>query len=1366
MTVEFPIYSALISHLFKTFFCSLRIIVSTIDRRFGFLLLICIISVKLVAQITPPSNLRLTTANGLPNNSVTGIMQDRAGFVWIATDDGLARYDGRAVKVFRHRTGDSVSLADNRIRELLPTSDGTFVLATESGTVQRFDPITEQFATLLDRQFLDRNKALVNHIQLSADGRHIWGLLPNVRLIDYDIQRQTLRVYGLPALLGNVDRMDDFVLTSNGQLYGECRIGLFHFDTKTGRHRLIRYPFTKAPGNYWPIDYHQITQTPNGEIAVFVNQHIALYNPVQERFRTIPIPDPLQQRDIWYHIKTLSDNRLYVGYADRLYRLDANDRLVRIPLPEPITTQTASWLLDRSGVLWVGGRLTGLNRIYLHRLPFGFVPKRKSFSEDLLEQELGVSLPNNYVIWDIDHWPRYALGPNNRGYLIDPEYVYRHTPGSTVLTGLENLRTIDGEWCCNLCLKVSREGKIWLYRNNWGLVASEPDGRNNIFYPNSQLPLIDKTPGHDAADIQPLNGSVWVGSQYGMGLFRYDIARQRYDAPLLKGNKSAGSTSFSNINCLSADPIDSTVLWIGTAGEGLWRLNTRTMVFRRFSESEGFPNGTVVSLETDGQGMLWCATNTGLVRVNSRTMAWRHFTATDGLAESSFLQTSSARLPDGRLVFGTPNGRVIFNPASIRDDSFDPPIVLTSLLVNNKPMEANRPASTYTLTAPINALSELRLDHTQNFLTIAFAGLDYGKAERLTYRYQLTEVDDDWVNVGTQNTANYTQLKPGRYLFRVNSTTADGRWSRQVKQLSIVITPPFWATWWAYSLYVLVFIGGVLGFIRFRIRQIRQQQGLELKRREAEQLRALDEMKTRFFSNITHEFRTPLTLILSPTEKLLQQPADLTTTRRVVASVHENARQLLRLINQLLDLLKLEDGSMRVSLVRGDAMAFVQRLVENLQPLAVSRGLTLEIIAPVSEGVAVGREWIFDADKWEKILTNLLANALKFTPSGGQVVLALTPQTTDQVVLQLTDTGTGIAARHIPYIFDRFYQVDSSQTRAYEGTGIGLALVKELVDLLGGTITVQSRTEAPTGTTFTLTLPLQPATGHSDAPKLVLPGSDAIAFRPPLSGNRTINRKLAVADDAPLVLIVDDNEELRSFIAGNLMNRYRVRTAADGEEGWELCLEELPDVVITDVMMPRLDGYQLTHRIKSTPATNHIAVIMLTARVAYESRIAGLEQGADDYLTKPFHSDELSLRLDNMLTQRANLRAYQHRQLSLPPAGDVPVVDAFVALLHEVIEARLSDITLDVGELAEAVSMSRRTLNRKLAVTTNLSAVEFIRNYRLQRAAQLLKAGRPVAEIAYNVGFESPAYFAKVFKLMYQQTPSEFQNQQRATGNS
>ena len=526
--------------------------------------------------------------------------------------------------------------------------------------------------------------------------------------------------------------------------------------------------------------------------------------------------------------------------------------------------------------------------------------------------------------------------------------------------------------------------------------------------------------------------------------------------------------------------------------------------------------------------------------------------------------------------------------------------------------------------------------------------------------------------------------------------------------------------------------------------------------RDSIRVKAVSDLKARFFDNITHEFRTPLSLILAPVETLLGEDNHNERTRRHLTTVRRSAHQLLDLINQLLDLAKLEAGSLPVSNARGDVVAFVEQTVDGFQAMAAQKAIGLTFSAHVPT-----LDTFFDADKWGKILINLLANALKFTPAGGHVTVAL--HQPDAMIIRLTvhDTGIGIDAEHLPRIFDRFYQVDSSLTRAYEGSGIGLALANELAGRMGGQITVTStpggQNGGESGTTFTVVLPLQQATGGTSSPTTE-PVADVPA---PRATQATPTDDAGPDDDQPLLLVVEDNAELLAFVADALADQYRVLTAPNGRAGLDIARRELPDLVVSDLMMPEMDGYELTRHLKTDPATDHIAVVLLTARSAQQQRLDGLAGGADDYLTKPFDLAELRLRLRNIARRQQTLRDYYHRQSrqATPPPASPPeptVQDLFLQKLHQIIEAHLDDSAFRAESLADEVAMSIRNLTRKLCTLAGESPARLIRTYRLRRATDLLRAGHPVAETAYMVGFEHPANFATAFKEVYSQTPTEF----------
>ncbi len=529
--------------------------------------------------------------------------------------------------------------------------------------------------------------------------------------------------------------------------------------------------------------------------------------------------------------------------------------------------------------------------------------------------------------------------------------------------------------------------------------------------------------------------------------------------------------------------------------------------------------------------------------------------------------------------------------------------------------------------------------------------------------------------------------------------------------------------------------------------------------RESHQLKIIDELKTRFFDNITHEFRTPLTLILAPVEQLLKRFQESVELQHSLGMVERNARQLLRLINQLLDLAKLESGHLTLSLQAGDPGDFVGQIVRAFEPVAREKNLLLvyenELTAPYS----------FDADKLEQIAHNLIANALKFTQKG-KVTVRLSANST--VRLTVTDTGIGIVPEKLPYIFNRFYQIQRpgvtgpSYQFSNSGTGIGLALVKELTELMGGNVQVESvsaQTEpVASGTTFAVELPLlrvERTTADEPLIRPLLPVPEAVTLVRPLHKDTDTEDN---GTEKPLVLVVEDNAELNAFIAGELADRYRILTANNGDEGWELAQAELPDVVLSDIMMPGLDGYQLTHKLKTDRATDHIAVVLLTAKTAQPSRMQGLEQGADDYISKPFHVDELRLRIHNLLARQQTLRTHFQQQFSHPyePLQPETLGNSFIKSLYQLIENHLDDSQFRVDELAREVGMSRRTLHRKLISVTSLSVTDFIRQYRLKRGGELLRLGHNVSETAYMIGYESPGHFSTVFREFFGKTPSEW----------
>ncbi|GAB3713798.1 hypothetical protein GCM10027592_53290 [Spirosoma flavus] len=529
--------------------------------------------------------------------------------------------------------------------------------------------------------------------------------------------------------------------------------------------------------------------------------------------------------------------------------------------------------------------------------------------------------------------------------------------------------------------------------------------------------------------------------------------------------------------------------------------------------------------------------------------------------------------------------------------------------------------------------------------------------------------------------------------------------------------------------------------------------------REMVELKVMDDMKTRFFANITHELRTPLSLIVSPVDNLLETAELPPAHQYQLATVQRNARQLLRLFNQLLDINKLEAQQMNLVNEVGDLPEFVGQIVDLFRPSTDIKQLSLTYQTDLPPG-----NYLFDADKWEKILYNLLANAIKFTETGSIRVslswFGLTPTSTTAQLL-VSDTGIGIETEQLPHIFNRFYQTNQAPNRTHIGTGIGLALVNELVIRLGGTIRVYPQ-EAGPGINFLVELPVQLATAEHESTPLIPPAKphsiQEISYPSPDS---TDEPELGQPEASPLLLIVEDNSELREFMATELVTTFRIRSAANGYDGYLIAKDEMPDIIVTDLMMPRMNGYELIEQLKLNPETDHIPVVLLTASHDPTKRLQGLSSGVDDYLTKPFSMSELRLRLRNILTRQDKLREAYRRQLTQnQPAQETEpqetVQDQFLTRLYQLLEGRLDDSTLSVEWLAEELAMSRRKLHRKLQSLLQLSPHDVMRQYRLRRAIDLLRAGYNVSETAYKVGFESPSYFTKLFREFYHQTPTDY----------
>ncbi len=1307
----------------------------------------------------------LTVRNGLPQGFVKSLIQDRRGFIWLATRDGLCRYDGIHFRIYTHDPQQIQSLSFSSIYEIKDDKAGKLWVRTENNNIDCFDPVTEQTRRISGTPAFQRalGRDQLTGIQPDRSG-NVWVATQTNGFFRLNANGSISHRHW-PMRGDTVQRTIHALLFDRyNQVWLAARDGLFRFDPASGQ--FVGYRIAQGlPQN----DVYALQERANGELMLGFPGRFALFEPASGRVRqVVTLPGattdmPLFTRD-YRGIDYINQSR-YTDKNGLVSLLTNSENQFRNGLPAPPNQPSklsrfsaVSMLVDRTNVLWIGLNGDGVIKYDLNKRPFQTWPYIYNFQTDWLTQQVDVPLDAipAAIRQQSSVGMRYQFDRRKSLWITSPQIApYRYNPFLRAFSAVQP-KGIEARWLPDktfrlTALSTGAQGELWglLGPHNQAVVRHNPDKETFTAFP---LPLPPNHPYVIMAMVVD-GGRVYLATK-DHGLLRADLSAKRL-IRWKSGGNDARTLPGDALLCLAQDPVQYNFLWIGTFGEGLCRLDKMTGKIQRFMVGKGLSNNVIYAIRTDGNGHLWLSTNRGLCRFDTRTNEARNYMADDGLPGEEFRQFHDVTLPDGRLIFGGIGGYTTFDPRRVSEDPVKPEVVLTALRINNQLVNATTPGSP--IQRDINETATIDLDHRQNFLSIDFAALEFNQSHKNLYRYKLVGLDNDWVYSGNQATATYTNLPPNTYTFIVNASNTSGVWSPHTHALQIVIEPPLWATWWAYTAYALLLAGALVLYLRVRINRVRLKSRMELREQESMQLKHLNEVKSRFFANITHEFRTPLTLILTPLEQVLNDTAGSPYHNRL-ALVYRNANRLLRLINELLDLAKLDAGNLTISPTPGDLPEFIKRTILVFSEEADRKRIQLQQAHYFSQPY-----YWFDPDKVEKILTNLLSNALKFTGEYGAITVSTfneqadpalaTSASMDLVRIVVHNTGAIIPEHQLPHIFNRFYQADPLTERSVGGSGIGLALVKELVEMMQGSISVESNPIR--GTTFTVELPCRQARANLIAVSNALPE--------PANGQATDSR-ISTDEKSPQILLVEDDDDIADFIVTTLNTEWRVQRVNNGRAGVESAIANGPDLIISDVLMPEMNGYELCRQLKSNPVTSHIPILLLTAKVSAESRIEGLTAGADDYLAKPFQVDELRGRVRNRLAHQLQVRQYYKTQLlregNLPLASQAPE-DDFMNRVYALLESRLDDSTFGVEPLATAIGMSRMHLNRKVKAMTGLTPNELIRVVRLKRAADLLLTGVSVSEVADRVGFDTPAYFSKVFKEHHHLTPSEYVEQNR-----
>ncbi|MES2777362.1 MAG: two-component regulator propeller domain-containing protein [Bacteroidota bacterium] len=900
-------------------------------------------------------------------------------------------------------------------------------------------------------------------------------------------------------------------------------------------------------------------------------------------------------------------------------------------------------------------------------------------------------------------------------------------------------------------------GRIWIgsFDNGLVLLANDRDSVKFIHTGNA-FKNYPKNGFHKIRNMKgDRDGRIWIGTTDGLMVLDADDRRSPVYIYKTYSKNPGDPQSLGNNDIQFVYRDSKNRLWLATSGGG-FSLATAgkspgDLRFRNYTIKDGMPNDYVLSCAEDRQGNLWLATENGLSKFNPDNSQFRNYDSYDGLPKASFSEAAVSQRPvDGQLVFGTTNGYLSFNPNGITNNRITGNIAWTNLQINNK--DAGPGMDSSGLQTNINYLSDLTLKYDQNIISIDYAILDHRAGSTQNFAYRLLGFDSAWHDDRQLRRATYTNLPHGKYVFEVKSLNTDLYANTPSRRLSITILPPPWKTWWAYALYLLFACVLLIIIRRYTLKMI----GLRNRIVVEQKLAAL---KMDFFTNISHELRTPLTLIVGPLDQLLRKEKLSPAGTSYVDVAHKNATRMVRFVNQLLDLRKVQSNKAVLNISPVELVAFVTKVRDHFSEAANAKNIELKVVAAQKDINA----WV-DPDKLEVVIYNLLSNAIKFTPEGKSVIVKI--ETVDKgqhLLITVSDQGPGVTEDKLEHIFELFYGGDGALNGGAKGTGIGLSLSREFVDLHGGKIWAANNEAG--GLTVSIMLKLDPAPAQVLQNTNIDTPPETTAVQAETYMQQTlVPLPEPVSDDGrqlPLVLLVEDNDELRTFIKAQLSEFYRVETAADGEEGFEKTISLLPELVVSDIMMPKMDGIQMLDKIKNDVNTSHIPVVLLTAKYSIESQIKGLMYGADYYITKPFNIDFLVASINNLLKQRKKLfESLLAKKPDIPktePALITTKDEMFLKDVIAIVEDRMTDTDFNIETIAESMAMSRTTFYKKFKSLTGSTIVEFVRDIRLQQAKERLETGEHnISEVAYMTGFSSPNYFSTCFKEKYQVSPSDF----------
>ncbi|TLX75575.1 response regulator [Labilibacter sediminis] len=1341
-------------------------------------ILFCLCLITLSASAQDFQINYLSVKDGLSQNDVTSIIQDKFGLMWFGTKGGLNRYDGYKFKHFKPGTIDKSSLHSPAVERLYCDSAGNILIGTKSGGIGIYEMESETFS---QRSFSQETPNRVISFLEDSHGK-LWFGGWSGGLIQYDKKKDSIKTYSA------IDRVNSVVETIDGSIWCGSNEGLFYVKNINGSEKSGIVPGIE--------EITEIVIDSNGPYLWLVGWEIDLvrYNYHDGTYKTFPLPWDKQSLHP-YAYSLLQDSKtgnLLVGtWGDGLYLFDVRKEEYKAidikPFNTSETTIDFDVILDLyqgyGGDIWVGTdgggivRLSDKSQFHLYKSSLQSINKEHHVNTVLVDSE--------NKVW---------IGTKGRGLYLSES---RKEAEKIDFNSSDDLFRKEG-----LVVKYVYEDtdkNIWVSYNEGIYVADKRGNKHTLIKASSYFNSPDLDQVNKAHQVLIEKDNLWVATQQ-EGLFLFVIEdglfklHKRFNASPQKGSLAdnrvttllldasneilvgtykgfykfddkdsvfipindliEGSNMFLCDIILCAYKDSKHNLWLGTPCSltCLIPKSNGKYCLKEYTIEDGLSDDYINGILSDNKEDIWVSTNGGISRLTLKDGVFRNYDISDGVGSSNFSEGACCKGPDGMLYFGGYSDLTYFDPNEITENQAIPPLVITDFKILNKKVEIDKK---HTLKKNINIQKNIILSHNQKEFSFEFAALDYKAPHRNQYAYWLEGSTEDTVRIGNRRFVSFSNLAPGKYTLHFYGSNSNGIWNEQGISLGVKIRPAPWRTWYAilgYILFMLLLVGIISRIGKQQVTLINEA---EMEKALRKQETKMNEYKLKFFTNVSHEIRTPLTLILAPINELLKKNiADLQPMFIVnkLKLVQQNTNRLYNLVNQLLEFRKVELGKVDVKVAKQDIVCLLQELCEAFDELAVIRNITFKKLLPSKE-----INLYFDKERIGVVVSNLLSNAFKNAGKPGEVSISI-KDSGDVVNINVMNNGKGIPKNEIQFLFDRFYQ--ASGESSIKSSGIGLSLVKGYTELHKGKVLVES--EVGKLTTFTIVLPK--GNKHFSA--------DQIVSKHETSENLTINqypvpsakRILKKGVKGASVLVVEDNHEVRSYITSLLLENFEVIEAEDGMEGYDLAVKHKPKVVISDVMMPYMDGYELCSKLKSNELVSHIPVVLLTAKGAPHDKVFGTRQGADVYLTKPFDPELLIENITQLIENRTRLIEKYSDTVKLEPKdADIDSEEAkFLKKAIAVIEQNIGVMDFDPDHLAVELGMSHSTLYRKSKKVTNLTPGAFIKSIRFKRAAQLLRdSDLTVSEIIESIGYQDMKNFRRSFVQEFDLTPTDYRRTHR-----